>query len=253
MPELTAADEVVPTDAEREQAATRDTKEQAALAKKRQVERTDALTKLLGASTSSLRLARELQEHRLSDSTRDEVLKMAAVHPDLQVQDLFEQFLPEENRPKKLGAVVRVNELLNLAGDVARGRKLYFETATVQCKSCHRVGEVGSKLGPELTQIGKKPKAQILESILEPSKQVDPKFVTYLVETTDGKVITGLLVERNEKEVILRNAKDELVKIAAADVETVVPQRQSLMPELQLRDMTKEQVADLLEFLSSLK
>ena len=126
--------------------------------------------------------------------------------------------------------------------------------AGLQCVNCHRVGETGSKLGPDLSDIGKKyTRAQILESILDPSKTVEPKYVAYLVETNDGKIHTGLLAERNEREVVLRMAGDKEVRIPAADVARIAPQRASLMPELLLRDLTAGQAADLVEFLASLK
>jgi putative heme-binding domain-containing protein len=77
--------------------------------------------------------------------------------------------------------------------------------------------------------------------------------VTYLVETTDGKVHTGLLASKTDKEVVLRTAQDKEVRIPAGKVERLAPQRTSLMPELLLRDLTAEQAADLLEFLASLR
>jgi putative heme-binding domain-containing protein len=105
-----------------------------------------------------------------------------------------------------------------------------------------------------LSQIAKKyTRAQILESILEPSKSIDPKYVAYLVETVDGRVQSGLLVEKTDKEVVLKMVGDKEVRIPANKVQTVVPQKNSLMPELLLRDLTAEQAADLIEFLASLK
>ena len=77
--------------------------------------------------------------------------------------------------------------------------------------------------------------------------------MAWLAETTEGKVFTGLLVEKTDAEVILRDAQDKEIRLPAKQVETLVPQRQSLMPELLLRDMTAEQVADLLAYLESLK
>ena len=113
---------------------------------------------------------------------------------------------------------------------------------------------VGNLVGPDLSDIGKKySRAQILESILEPSKSIDPKYVTYLVETTDGKVHTGLLAEKNEREVILKTVGDQEIRLPVARVAVLAPQRNSLMPELLLRDLTAEQAADLLAFLASLK
>ena len=93
----------------------------------------------------------------------------------------------------------------------------------------------------------------MLESILEPSKLIDPKYVTYLVETKDGRVLSGLLAGRDEKEVVLKDAQNKVLRLPVSDVEQLVTQQQSLMPELLLRDMTAQQVADLLEYLGSLK
>jgi putative heme-binding domain-containing protein len=109
-------------------------------------------------------------------------------------------------------------------------------------------------LGPELTQIGKKyTRGQILENILDPSKTIEPKYVTYVVETSDGKVHTGILREKNDREVVIRTVDDKEVRIPAKNVETLLPQKKSIMPEQLLRDLTVEQAADLLEFLVSLK
>ena len=131
---------------------------------------------------------------------------------------------------------------------------MFFNTANVQCKNCQVIAGTGGKVGPDLSQIGKKyNKAQLLESVLEPSKFIDPKYITRLVETTQGKVFTGMLVEQTEREVVLRDAKDQLIRIPANEIELLVPQRQSIMPDLQLRDLTVEQVADLLEFMAGLK
>ena len=87
-----------------------------------------------------------------------------------------------------------------LKGNAGRGKELFFKSAGLQCINCHRVGGTGSKLGPDLSDIGKKyTRAQILESILEPSKFIDPEVRHLLVETTDGKVLTGLLAAKNER------------------------------------------------------
>ena len=85
----------------------------------------------------------------------------------------------------------------------------YITAATgLQCVSCHQVHGTGSTLGPDLSQIGKKyTRAQILESILEPSRSIEPKYVSYVVETADGRAYTGLLAERTAREVVLRTAE----------------------------------------------
>ncbi|MCH8829928.1 MAG: c-type cytochrome, partial [Planctomycetes bacterium] len=144
--------------------------------------------------------------------------------------------------------------ILALQGDLERGRKLFFNTAGVQCINCHAIQKRGKNLGPDLSKIGKKyNRAQLLETILQPSKKIEPKYLSYLVETKRGRVLTGLLVSRSAQEIVLKDNKLKLIRIPAANVETIVPQRKSIMPELLLQEMTAEQVADLLTFLASLK
>ena len=68
-----------------------------------------------------------------------------------------------------------------------------------------------------------------------------------------SSLATGLLVKKDANEVILKDAQNREIRIPAEQIEQLVPQRQSMMPELLLRDMTAQQVADLLAYLSALK
>ncbi len=216
-------------------------------------ERTAALDQLLSSTGSALMLATALGENQLPDEVRAQAIAAAMALPNNQVRELFERFVPDDQRPKRLGNVIRPEQILQKKGNAVQGREIFFKSAGLQCANCHRIAGVGSTLGPDLSEIGKKyTRAQILESILEPSKFIDPKFVTYLVETTDGKVLTGLLASKTDKEVVLKMAGDKEVRVPANLVAALAPQQKSLMPELLLRDVTLEQAADLLEFLASL-
>jgi uncharacterized repeat protein (TIGR03806 family) len=209
---------------------------------------------LLSTTSGALRVTRALDERLLSSETTALILNQAAVHKDPQVRDLFERFLPEEKRVKRLGNVLRPQEILKLAGNPERGKRIFADTAGVQCKNCHRIGNIGREVGPDLQGIGKKQTpAQLLESILDPSKTIDPKYVTYVVETKDGHVHTGLLVKKDADSVVLKDAQDELLPIPVAQVEGITRQNRSLMPELLLRDLTAQQVADLIAYLGSLR
>jgi putative heme-binding domain-containing protein len=217
-------------------------------------ERTAAINQLLSSTSNALMLATALGENQLPDSVRTQVVTAAMALPNSQVRELFERFVPDDQRPKRLGSVIRPEQILQKKGNAERGREIFFKSAGLQCANCHRIAGVGSTLGPDLSEIGKKnTRAQILESILEPSKFIDPKYVTYLVETTDGKVLTGLLASKTDKEIVLKMAGDKEIRLPANMVESLAPQQKSLMPELLLRDVTLEQAADLLEFLAGLK
>ena len=101
--------------------------------------------------------------------------------------------------------------------------------------------------------IGKRlTRAELLESLLEPSRKVDPKFATWYVETTDGLVHTGLLPERSESEIVIRDAQGRDTRIPRGEIEQLVQQSQSLMPEQLLRDLSAAEAADLLAYLGGL-
>ena len=121
----------------------------------------------------------------------------------------------------------------------------------MQCATCHKVAGQGGDVGPDLAGIGKRlSKRQILESILDPSKDIDPKFAAYAVETDDGRKLTGLLVSKDDKNLVIRDNQGKDVKVPLGQVSSQVPSRKSLMPDQLLRDLTAEQAADLLAYLS---
>ena len=199
-------------------------------------------------------LLRALDTRQVAEPARKEVLARAAAHPDARVRDLFERFVPEEQRVRRLGSVVKPAEILALKGDGTRGRQVFFNGSGGQCKNCHRVGKEGGDVGPDLSLIGKKyDRAKLLESILEPSKALEPAYVTHLVATTSGVTHTGLLVRKTATEVVLKDAQGKIVTVPIQEVEEMAPQRQSMMPDLLARDLTAQEVADLLEFLGSLR
>src|SRR5262249_11216270 len=130
-------------------------------------QRQAALSQLLATTSGSLYLLRAIDAGQLSEEARKQVLAAAAIHPEPLVRDLFERFIPEEQRVKRLGNVIKPAEILTLKGDAERGRKFFFREGS-QCKSCHRVGKEGGDVGPELTLIAQKQsREQLLESILE--------------------------------------------------------------------------------------
>lgn len=237
-----------------EQTLSRDQGQAATGQVNRDQQRQTLLSSLLSSTRHALALSQALARNELHPQVRAQAIEAGAARAEPQLRDLFEQFLPAERRVRRLGSMVRAEQLLAMTGDPIRGRELFLHNAGVGCRNCHRVGEIGGKLGPDLTLIaGKYSRAQLLDSILEPSKVIDPKYVSYVVHTNDGQVHSGLLSDRTQQEVVLRNARDEVVRIPLETVEEIAPQRQSIMPELLLKDMTAEQVADLLEFLAGLK
>jgi putative heme-binding domain-containing protein len=111
----------------------------------------------------------------------------------------------------------------------------------------------GTPVGPDLSTIGRlRFREDLLESFLEPSRRIEPKYATHVAAMVNGRVRTGLLVERDESRVVLRDSRGQEVILAARDVEELWLSRASLMPEGQPADPTAQEAADLIEYLRSL-
>jgi uncharacterized repeat protein (TIGR03806 family) len=205
----------------------------------------------LSDTSAALKQAHMLGIVRNLDSP---IVKRGAGSDVPEIRDLFERFLPEQQRVKRLGSVVRPEQILAIPGDIDRGRRLFFDGQGVQCRNCHRIGGKGIEVGPDLDAIGKKyTRSQILENILDPSRQIEPKYLSYFVETKSGKMHRGLLVSRDSAKVVLKSPENKLIEVKSDDIDRLVSEQKSIMPDLLLRDLTAEQVADLTAFLWSLK
>lgn len=216
-----------------------------------------AIGQLLQSTRGALVLATVVAQESTPADVHSAAIARGVAHPDASIRDLFERFIPESQRTKLLGDIFDTEPLLTLTGDAERGRNLFLNAAGLQCRNCHKVGEDGLSFGADLNQIGKKlQRRELLESLVDPSRKIDPKYVTYLLVRHDGTVATGLLVEKTDREVVLNTLKDgkpKELRVMTEDIEELVAQTKSLMPDRQLRDLTAQQAADLLEYLSSLK
>lgn len=212
------------------------------------------LSELLSQTSGALMLLHAIDDNRLSMTARERAIAAGTGHAEAVVRDLFERFLPEEKRTRRLGTAIDRAALLAIEGDAGRGRAMFLHSQTVQCRNCHTLDGKGHELGPDLGTIGKKyDRAALLENILEPSRNIDPKYVPYLIETAEGKVFSGMLIEKSETEVVLKDAQLKEIRVPVKSIDLMTPLQRSIMPELLLGDMTAEEAADLLAFLASLK
>lgn len=134
---------------------------------------------------------------------------------------------------------------LELKGDVARGATIFEKT----CSKCHRIGTVGHNVGPDISDTRARARDALLYDVLDPNRRVDPQFTEYVVVTTDGRLLNGLMIAESTDSVTLRQPEGREQTIARSDIEELKTTNKSLMPEGIERDVTVEQMADVLEFL----
>ena len=210
--------------------------------------------KLLADPKSALPVARKLGRGELKPADRDALLAAVAKLPASPTRDLFEGYFPvDEKGMRKLGSNPRPRSILSQKGEAGRGEKLFWSQA-LNCGSCHKIDNRGTPIGPELTTIGKlRTREDLLESILEPSRRIEPKFASYVVRTRDDRTITGVLIKRDDKVVVLRDAQGKDETIAVSNVEELRPSPISLMPAGQMAGLTAQEAADLLEYIATRK
>jgi putative membrane-bound dehydrogenase-like protein len=217
-------------------------------------ERIAAADRLLINPTGALVLLKMVDGRKLPAELTTRVVSRAGSHPDANVRALFEKYLPEDQRPRKLGDAIKPEEILALQGRARRGQRIFSQSTAAQCKNCHTTDGKGGMMGPDLSAIGKKyERAALLETILKPSKAISHEYVPYMVTTADGRVFIGHLQSKDDKEVVLVDAQSKTIRIPAENVEEITEQRISLMPELVLKEVTAQDAADLLAYLVSLQ
>ena len=133
------------------------------------------------------------------------------------------------------------------------GRKIFFEKTEASCIRCHRIGNKGGDVGPNLQDLAlrHKDREYILESIVDPNKVIAPGFESASVKTKDGLRITGVVKKDDDKVLVLADGNG-LVTIQKDNIETRKT-GQSPMPVDIYKQLTKNELRDLVEFLANQK
>jgi len=144
-------------------------------------------------------------------------------------------------------------EPLLAGGDVQRGRQVFFGKKAA-CITCHKIGSEGGPVGPDLTKLGAiRAGRDILESIVLPSSTIAQGFDPYLVATTEGRIITGVVARQTGDAIVLRDSCGAELRLRRDQVQEMTRAPNSVMPEGLERAITREEFRDLLAFLQSLK
>ena len=150
--------------------------------------------------------------------------------------------------PAELTAMV--NEVA-AKGDPIRGEAIFRRT-DLNCMSCHAVSKAGGDVGPDLSSIGQtSPADYIINSILVPDQSIKEQFHTLVVQTSDGQVFQGIVTDKDNQRIILKDATGVPRVVPVSSIEDQKPGG-SLMPKGLVNLMTRAEFIDLVRFLSEL-
>jgi putative membrane-bound dehydrogenase-like protein len=217
--------------------------------------RLEAVGGLTGSRAGSEFLLALHAKGDLAEELKPEVARFLrnSPHNDLRTKAMAAFPPPGRLDPKKLPPI---SGLVNRRGDVQRGKQLFAASfkGDMQCMKCHTVRGSGGQIGPDLSMVGKKASREnLFESILYPSKAIADQYLTWIIETTKGQTLSGLLVEETPEAVTLRDGNGKDTKIPIKEIESRAKGAKSLMPDDLLVYMTVDELVDMVEYLFTLK
>ncbi len=207
---------------------------------------------LLSRPSSALRLLNAVDHGQLAAKELSvDQLRLVALHHDARLDALVKKHwgsiqggTPED----RLAEMRRINNDLRAgSGDLAAGHALF----TKHCATCHRLFNEGNQIGPELTHANRKNSDELLSTIVSPSAVIRKEYLSFLVQTTDGRVLSGLLVEQSPSSVTLLSAKNERTTVPRDKIEAISESPTSLMPENLLSPLKPQELRDLFRYLQS--
>ncbi|MBM3401240.1 MAG: c-type cytochrome [Bacteroidetes bacterium] len=156
--------------------------------------------------------------------------------------------VPEKNlKPKQ---TVSLNELLALTGNSKNGAAVFKRS----CNVCHQVNQDGYDLGPKLTEIGSKlPKEGLFDAIVNPSAGISFGFEGWQIDMKDGSSLIGIISSRTQTEIDIKFPGGMNQKINMASIKSIQVMKESIMPEGLHETMSKQELADIIQFMSTLK
>ena len=170
------------------------------------------------------------------------------MEPDPAVRQLA-RALFEQSSAQREQVLKEYQAALNVAGNVARGRK----TFVLVCSKCHALDGVGVAVGPNLGTVRNHPASELLEDILAPSKSIEAGYETYVVELSSGEIVDGIMSVQTPATITLRQEQGRETVVARQDIKNMRVSKVSMMPDGLEKQISTSQMADLLTFLKSVR
>jgi putative membrane-bound dehydrogenase-like protein len=159
-------------------------------------------------------------------------------------------YLPNKEKTTSGRPAPTLKELSSLKGNAAEGQKIFSNI----CSVCHVAGSSGFDFGPKLTEIGSKlPKEGLLEAIVDPSAGISFGYEGWTLKLKDGSELAGVITSRTETDIDMSFPGGTKKSLKTSEVRTMQKMKASMMTEGLYKNLSDQDMANLLEFLASLK
>jgi putative membrane-bound dehydrogenase-like protein len=150
--------------------------------------------------------------------------------------------------PDRQKVVDAYESVLSLSGDSKRGAEIFAKT----CATCHKLGDVGHEVGPDLASLGDKSPQALLIAILDPNRAVEARYVNYTARTNAGLTYTGVLASETGNSVTLVGPDGKKQVILRTDLDELISSGKSVMPEGLEKEIKPQDMADLIAHVRSI-
>ena len=187
-----------------------------------------------------------MAENKLPANLMSAVAENIFNNPDLGVRVQAGNYVKRTGTDK----MYSVNSIAKLTGDATAGKTVFIN----KCSSCHLVELTGNRIGPELTNIGKKyDKISLLDAIVNPSASIVFGYEPWLVNTKEGESLFGFLISENKQSIVIKDIAGVQHVIAQDKISSKKKQEKSLMPEPSTTGLTEQNLSDIAAYLLSIK
>lgn len=181
---------------------------------------------------------------RLIDAAR---VKQLTSHRDAAIRKRSEEIFAALTPAERKQVLADYQKCLDLTADPARGRAVFQS----QCSTCHRIGEIGVLVAPDISDSRTKTREYLLTAILDPNQAIDNNYFSYTVVDRDGIVYTGIVATETATSVTLKQPEGKTVTLLRENIEEMRSNGISLMPEGLERTINPQQMADLISFIKN--
>jgi len=215
----------------------------------------EMLTAFLDRRDGSDRLAFALKDQKLTVDVAKMALRFmySIGRSDASLSDVLSKAagVASDPPPPTQEEVAKIVEQVIAKGDATRGESI-FRRSELSCMKCHGINRAGGQVGPDLSAIGvSSPVDYVVNSILNPNLAVKEQYVNTVFLLDSGNVFSGVVIDRDDDRVLIRDSQGKTITIATADIENE-KEGKSQMPQGLTKFLTDDEVIDLAKFISEL-
>jgi putative membrane-bound dehydrogenase-like protein len=202
---------------------------------------------LLSRDAWQRELLRSLEKNDVAPAQIDPARRQRLLsHKDAAVRALATRLLAGPANPDRQKVLRAYGDVVKTTGDRERGKAIFGRT----CATCHLLHGEGHAVGPDLAGVATKTTEFLLMEILDPNRNVDPRYLEYTAVTRSGRIFTGVLASESATSITLRGQEGREQVLLRSDLEELHTAGRSLMPEGLEKELSMQQMADLIAYLT---